>query len=96
MGSNPYSKYNNKELILRDELAIERTVLANERTILAYFRTTLGIIVIGISIIKLFDLYILKISGIILLAIAIMVFIFGIYRFLKIRSFINKIRNKNN
>ncbi len=93
MKNNPYSKYKNTDVILHEELGIERTILANERNFLAYFRTTLGIIFISLSFIKLLDLNILKIIGNISLLITLTVFIFGIYRFLKISFFINKIIN---
>ncbi len=32
-------KFNKDEMILRDFLAVDRTLLANERTLLAYIRT---------------------------------------------------------
>lgn len=37
------------DLILRDHLAIDRTVLANERTLLAYGRTALTLLIVGFS-----------------------------------------------
>jgi len=42
-----YEKNCVKELILRDELAIERTKLAEERTYLAYIRTGMSMILGG-------------------------------------------------
>lgn len=39
------------ELILRDELAIDRTNLANERTWLAYVRLAITLMIAGISIV---------------------------------------------
>lgn len=36
-----YEKLDRKSLILRDHLAVDRTILANERTVLAYVRTIL-------------------------------------------------------
>ncbi|MEO1030476.1 MAG: DUF202 domain-containing protein [Bacteroidota bacterium] len=50
--SNP-TENQNKALIIRDWLAIERTKLANERTFLAYFRTFLVILGTGVTILKL-------------------------------------------
>jgi putative membrane protein len=43
------------QLILRDELAIDRTRLANERTLLAWMRTALMLLVSGITLLKLFE-----------------------------------------
>lgn len=48
---DPYARFAQKELILRDELAIDRTLLANERTLLAYLRSGLALIIAGISIV---------------------------------------------
>lgn len=41
-------------LILRDYLALDRTMLANERTLLSYLRTAIMLLISGITIIKLF------------------------------------------
>lgn len=37
------------------QLAAEQTAMANERTLLAYLRTSLGILVVAVTIIKLFE-----------------------------------------
>jgi len=50
MKNKPYSKFEGSELILRDELAIDRTVLANERTLLAYLRSAVALLIAGTSI----------------------------------------------
>lgn len=52
MSTNPYERFNSSELILRDELAIDRTVLANERTLLAYVRTALAFAIAGAGALK--------------------------------------------
>ena len=46
-----YSKFGIDELILRDELAIDRTLLANERTLLAYLRSGVALLIAGVTII---------------------------------------------
>ncbi|NEX14462.1 MAG: hypothetical protein C1941_07185 [Prosthecochloris sp.] len=50
MSTSPYSKFDDTALILRDELAIDRTVLANERTLLSYLRSGVALIIAGVSI----------------------------------------------
>lgn len=40
----------NKDLILREKLALQRTVLANQTTYLAFIRTSMYFLVAGISI----------------------------------------------
>ena len=44
-----YSRFNKDNLILRDELAIDRTLLANERTLLAYLRSAIALLIAGIT-----------------------------------------------
>ncbi len=47
---NPlYSRFTPEELVLRDELAIDRTLLANERTLLAYLRSAVALVLAGVS-----------------------------------------------
>ena len=53
----PYGSVHPLELILRDQLAIDRTVLANERTLLAYVLTALTLFLVGISFVHLPDLH---------------------------------------
>lgn len=50
MSDAPYSKFEGKDLILRDELAIDRTILANERTLLAYLRSGVALVIAGVTI----------------------------------------------
>jgi len=49
MEDNAYSKFEKKDLILRDELAIDRTRLANERTLLAYLRSAITLLIAGVT-----------------------------------------------
>ena len=51
MVGNHYSKFDSAELILRDQLAIDRTLLANERTLLSYLRSGVALFIAGISIV---------------------------------------------
>jgi len=48
-----YSRFGASTLILRDELAIDRTILANERTLLAYLRSGVALLIAGVSIMHL-------------------------------------------
>jgi putative membrane protein len=49
MEESPYSRFDGNELILRDELAVDRTLLANERTLLAYLRAGISMLIAGVS-----------------------------------------------
>ncbi len=54
MNKLPYDNYRPADFILRDWLALDRTVLANERTFLAYCRTSLTLILAGLTFIRFF------------------------------------------
>lgn len=53
----------NKELVLREYLAIERTKMANHRTLLAYVRTGLYFIVAGSTLEQVTDVVLWKYLG---------------------------------
>jgi putative membrane protein len=92
MKKSAYDSFSNKELILRDHLAIDRTVLSNERTILAYVRTSLAIMAVGATLIHFFSEYWIKVSGLILILSGLLIVIIGIFRFKKMKDSIEKIK----
>lgn len=73
-------------LIVRDFLALDRTILANERTFLAWIRTALSVIGAGIGLIKVFENVLLDTIGFSMIPLGMIVFIWGIYKFLKVRK----------
>ncbi|HGJ63892.1 TPA: DUF202 domain-containing protein [bacterium] len=80
MSDQPYGKFAEDELILRDHLAIDRTALANERTLLAYIRTALAISIAGASLMHFFDSALTTILGIALIPIGVITLLIGIFR----------------
>lgn len=48
--ASQYQRFDGDDLILRDELAIDRTLLANERTLLAYLRSAVSLVIFGVTI----------------------------------------------
>jgi len=86
----PYAKDEPGQLILRDHLAIDRTVLANERTFLAYIRTALTLFVVGASLIKFFDSLPATVVGWVFIPIGLAVFAFGISRYRHVSALIHK------
>lgn len=75
-----------KELILRDHLALERTKLANVRTLFSYIRTALYLLTAGIGILQIKSIsrldglaWVCIISGIIL-------FFLGFIRYWQMRK----------
>lgn len=86
MPDTPYSKISNEQLILRDQLAIDRTVLANERTFLAYVRTALTCLITGVGLIKFFDsLFIDGLGWVFVVAAGVTIFV-GTIRFNHVRK----------
>ncbi len=71
-----------KKSILRDQLAVDRTLLALERTLLSYTRTAFILLSAGLTVLKLLsgDPF-FRVTGIILLPLAVLVFVFGLARF---------------
>ncbi|MFP4173630.1 MAG: YidH family protein [Candidatus Hydrogenedentota bacterium] len=73
-------------LILRDHLAIERTVLANERTFLAYVRTALTFLAVGGTLLHLFASWAFYVLAAVLLVTGLALLAIGVGRFLVIRK----------
>lgn len=92
----PYDLYDVNELILRDQLAADRTILANERTFLAYVRTSLTALVVGISLFKFFDNIMTDIIGSISIVVGIILAAIGAIRYIEIRGFVRQLKEKRN
>jgi putative membrane protein len=76
------------EPILRDYMAIERTVMANERTFLSYIRAALGLFIGGASFIEFFDSTLMQTVGWIFMPAGILVFLLGLKKYQKIKDVI--------
>ena len=88
---NPYCSFCEEEMILRDYLALDRTVLANERTFLAYARTAMALVIAGVTFIKFFDSLAMTITGAICVPIGIALMAWGIYRYRQVHDRIHAI-----
>ena len=71
-------------MILRDYLALDRTVLANERTFLAYLRTFVGTFSAGFAMVKLLDTLFTNIVGYIFVIASPFFIVFGTIRYIQI------------
>jgi putative membrane protein len=80
-----YSRFNDS-LILRDYLALDRTVLANERTLFSYIRLSLGIAAAGVGMIELLNIKAAVVSGCILVALSPFVCVIGVLRFISMQK----------
>lgn len=73
----------NKDLILREKLALQRTVLANQSTFLAFLRTSMYFLVAGVSINNLTTVKSGKTIELIFIFISVFLLIFGIINFFR-------------
>jgi putative membrane protein len=90
-----YKEFLDKELILRDYLAIERTILTNEGTFLAYIRTCLTVLVVGVTLFHLSpNNEKLQYLGIVLALLGLFIFIYGSVQSVKMKHKINKFLRK--
>ncbi len=71
----------NKDLILREKLALQRTHLANQTTFLAYLRTSMYFLVAGLSLENLLQIGKSLEFQILFYGISSSLFLFGIYNY---------------
>jgi len=90
---NPYERFRGNDLILRDELAIDRTILANERTVLAYLRGAISLILVGITFVHFFETGLLGYVGLACVPFGVGVGIFGYVRYRKMNKAIRNVRS---
>jgi putative membrane protein len=89
-----YARFERTSLILRDELAIDRTLLANERTVLAYLRFGVALLIAGITMIHFAKHGWFMAMGIACLPVGAICGIVGIVRFWRMNTAILLIRDK--
>ncbi|MHB1174614.1 MAG: DUF202 domain-containing protein [Sulfuriferula sp.] len=92
MAHGPYSRFEAAELILRDQLAIDRTLLANERTFLSYLRSGVALLIAGVSIIHFSHEVWFTVVGITCIPSGVLTGIFGYWRFHKTNNSIAVVR----
>jgi putative membrane protein len=94
MSEHPYDHYNGIEkqnLILRDYLAIDRTVMANESSFLSYIRTALTMVVAAITFLKFFDSTTVHILGWIFIVAAVLMVVHGATRYEAVERILHNI-----
>ncbi|MBF0363451.1 MAG: DUF202 domain-containing protein [Oligoflexia bacterium] len=92
----PYSNFTRDQLILRDWLAIDRTILANKRTVLAYIRTAMAFFISGVTAIHFVESPWIKIFGGVLVIVSIIILIMGFYDFYKYQKDIEELLKDSN
>jgi len=80
----------NKDLILREKLALQRTVLANQTTFLAFLRSSMYFLVAGLSIKNVLLIENGLILQVVLFSVSAILIIYGVFNYFnhkkKIRS----------
>lgn len=94
MNDSPYSRFGSDDLILRDELAIDRTLLANERTLLAYLRSGVAMLIAGFSILHFSQDGWFWIVGMVCIPVGIVTGIVGMLRYRRMSKAISRVRRQ--
>lgn len=95
MNESPYTRFDKNDLILRDELAIDRTLLANERTLLAYLRSGMALLIAGVSIIHFSQENWFWVVGIGCIPTGIIISIIGVVRYWRMNKSISLFRRQS-
>ena len=95
MNSTPYSRFNGGDLILRDELAIDRTLLANERTLMAYLRSGVALLIAGVSIMHFSSEGWFWMVGLACIPTGIIAAVIGAARYRRMNKIIALVRNRS-
>lgn len=95
MDDVPYSEVPHDELILRDVLALDRTMLANERTLLAYVRTGFGLMVVGLTFIQFLENAWMHLAGVLLVVCGVAVCGTGWRRFRHVQRRLEALRHQS-
>ena len=83
----------NKDLILRERLALQRTIMSNQTTLLSFIRTALYFLVAGLSINSLLKLENSLAFQITFFTISISILIIGVFNFYKQKRLIKICEN---
>ena len=89
-----YEKFGKEELILRDELAIERTKPAEERTYLAYLRTGMTVAMGGVFFIGYFREGLFSYIGYAAALLGVAFFAYGFYKHQRTTGLIRRMVEK--
>lgn len=73
----------NKDLILRERLALQRTVLANQSTFLTFLRTSMYFLIAGLSLKNVLKIENSMVIEIVLFSVSGIIFIIGIVNYFK-------------
>ena len=95
LSTKKYGDTTFSKLILRDHLAIDRTMLSAENTFLSYVRTSLTVLAAGVTLIHFSSNVFVKIIGVLISSVSIFLFTFGLKRTSKLKNKIYSSIKKN-
>ncbi|WP_395049684.1 DUF202 domain-containing protein [Flavobacterium sp.] len=78
----------NKDLILRERLALQRTILANQSTFLAFLRTSMYFFIAGLSLESLLKVANSFVIESFFFIISVLIFFIGVFNFFKQKKMI--------
>ena len=84
------NKAMNKDLILREKLALQRTMLANQSTFLSFLRTSMYFLIAGLSLRSLLKIENSLIIEIALFITSFIIFVFGTVNYFKHKKSISE------
>lgn len=94
MSEKPYTDYikDHKSMILRDYLAVDRTILTNETAFMAYVRTSLALLAAGVSLIKFFNDPVMHILGWSFMGIGTVLAMYGYHRYRQVDTLMHQVK----
>jgi len=92
--SKHYSRFNEQDLILREELALDRTRLANERTLLAYLRTSLALVLAGVTFLHFSNAIWFSVFGAVCLLVGLIVVPVAVHRYRRMEADLSPLRRQ--
>ncbi|NLH16942.1 MAG: DUF202 domain-containing protein [Phycisphaerae bacterium] len=95
MAASIYSRFVKDPLILRDELAIDRTLLSNERTLLAYLRSGVALAIAGVTMTHFSQESWFWVVGLMCIPAGVVVSVIGIARYRKMDRSIRLLREQS-
>ncbi len=97
MSEDPYIPYehDHERMILRDYLAVDRTIMTNETSFMSYVRTALTLIAAGATLLKFFDTDTLtQITGWVFIVVGGWLSIHGYIKFQKTDQILRKVKGE--
>jgi putative membrane protein len=80
------SRVKDDSLVVRNRLALRRTMLANERTLLAYVRTSLGLLLVALAILHFERQSWLDLVGVLFAALSALTLVAGLVSYMRTKA----------